>query len=218
MTMRSFSYHAGDGAAMPDLANRRKAALDELTREEIREAANRVIAAHSISGLTMSLVAEEAGLAKGTLYNYFEDKNDLVFYVLVKAFEPLIEKLEEVADADMPPVEHLTSAAHAFMSGFAGRQPLIAMAMQARTVIDPARVMPVMKRMRERTERSCTRIIKRGMDQGAFRAGDPTSVARLFLAAINGLLHPRVFAPSQRSLDDEVDELMDVFLHGIAVR
>jgi AcrR family transcriptional regulator len=203
---------------MPDLADRRKAALDELTREEIREAANRVIASHGISGLTMSMVAEEAGLAKGTLYNYFEDKNDLVFYVLVKAFEPLIEKLEEVADADMPPVEHLTSAAHAFMSGFVGRQSLIAMAMQGRTVIDPARVMPVMKRMRERTERSCTRIIKRGMDQGVFRPGDPTSVARLFLAAINGLLHPRVFAPSQRSLDDEVDELMDVFLNGIAAR
>ena len=134
----------------------------------------------------------------------------------MKAFEPIADQMEEVADSDVPPVEQLARAAQTVLSGFAGQQHLIIMAVQSRTAVDPARAMPEMQRMRARMERSCTRIVKRGMDLGAFRAGDAAAVARLFLAAVNGLVHPRVFVSAESSVEDEARGLMDVFLHGIA--
>jgi AcrR family transcriptional regulator len=201
---------------MPDLADKRKAALDELTREEIRKAANRVIAAHGMVGMTVALVAEEAGLAKGTLYNYFEDKNDLIFYVIMKSFEPLVDRLEEVADADLPPVEQLARAVQTVLGGFAGQQHLITMAVQSRATVDPAKAMPEMQKMRARMERAFARIIKRGMDRGAYRPGDPDAVARLLIAAVNGLVHPRVFRATEGSVEEEAAHLVDVFLNGIA--
>jgi AcrR family transcriptional regulator len=203
---------------MPDLADKRKAALDELTREEICTAATRVISEHGMVGMTMSMVADEAGLAKGTLYNYFQDKNDLIFHVLLKAFEPMADRMEEIADADVPPAEQLARAATAILGSLAGHQHLITMAVQSRTTVDPVRAMPAMMKMRTRLERAFTRVVKRGMDQGSFRAGDPAGIGRLFLATINGLIHPRIFVAPERSVEDEVRELMDVFLNGIATR
>jgi len=227
MTERSSGRESGqlvarDGPqgsfAVADLADKRKAALDELTREEIRNAAARVIAAHGMTGMTMSMVAEEAGLAKGTLYNYFEDKNDLIFHVIIGAFEPLVEQIDGLVAADIPPVEQLTQVARAMLSGFADKQQLIDMAVQSRTTVDPAKVMPEMRRLRARMERAFTLIFKRGMELGAFRPGDPTGTARVFLATINGLIHPRVFLAPERDIDEEVAELVDILMNGIASR
>ncbi|HEX2163924.1 MAG TPA: helix-turn-helix domain-containing protein, partial [Thermoanaerobaculia bacterium] len=52
--------------------------LAELRIETIREAAGRVVARHGLAGATMDAIAEEAGVAKGTLYLYFKSREELI--------------------------------------------------------------------------------------------------------------------------------------------
>lgn len=45
-------------------------------RDEIIRAAKELIAEHGFHGAPMARVAEEAGVAAGTIYRYFESKDD----------------------------------------------------------------------------------------------------------------------------------------------
>jgi AcrR family transcriptional regulator len=47
-------------------------------RDEIIRAAMELVAAHGFHGAPMALVAERAGVAAGTIYRYFESKDDLI--------------------------------------------------------------------------------------------------------------------------------------------
>jgi AcrR family transcriptional regulator len=46
-------------------------------REEILTAAGKVFGAHEYASATMEAVAAEAGISKGSIYNYFKNKHDL---------------------------------------------------------------------------------------------------------------------------------------------
>ncbi|HMY55340.1 MAG TPA: TetR/AcrR family transcriptional regulator [Candidatus Obscuribacter sp.] len=52
-------------------------ALGMKRREDILEAATRLFAHRGFRNTDLKMVADELGVAKGTIYNYFESKNDL---------------------------------------------------------------------------------------------------------------------------------------------
>jgi AcrR family transcriptional regulator len=68
----------------------------ERSREEIIDAAKRVIAKHGVGGTTLDAVASEIGLTKAALYYYFPSK-DALFFELV--YEALARNAQSVADA-----------------------------------------------------------------------------------------------------------------------
>ncbi|GBQ62303.1 TetR family transcriptional regulator [Ameyamaea chiangmaiensis NBRC 103196] len=57
----------------PD-ASTERAGSSPVKRQQIIDGANRVFARHGFEGASMSQIAREAGVSKGTLYNYFESK------------------------------------------------------------------------------------------------------------------------------------------------
>src|SRR5207244_13504998 len=62
--------------------------------QSIQDAAMRVIARKGMAAATMQEIADEAGVAKGTIYLYFRDRDDLV----EKAFESAMNELHERVD------------------------------------------------------------------------------------------------------------------------
>lgn len=68
--------------------------VQEFRIQSIQDAAMRVIAHKGIAGATMQDIAEEAGVAKGTIYLYFRDRDDLV----EKTFETAITQLHGLID------------------------------------------------------------------------------------------------------------------------
>jgi len=66
----------------------------ELQRDTFAEAAMRLIARRGLEGVTMRAVATEAGLSYGSLFHYFDSKEEL----LVHAVRTLIEKQTQWVD------------------------------------------------------------------------------------------------------------------------
>ena len=60
----------------------RREANKEDKRERIREAAFELFLEHGVGGTKLADVAERAGVAKGTLFLYASDKEDLVCMVM----------------------------------------------------------------------------------------------------------------------------------------
>jgi AcrR family transcriptional regulator len=64
------------------------------TRQQIMEAAERIIRAKGIVHATTKEIAREAGFAEGTLYKHFERKEDLLLAVLQQQLPRFIESVD----------------------------------------------------------------------------------------------------------------------------
>ena len=62
----------------------------------------RVIARKGMSAATMQDIAEEAGVAKGTIYLYFRDKETLFQELVRTMLTPLVGTIEALGAADVP--------------------------------------------------------------------------------------------------------------------
>jgi AcrR family transcriptional regulator len=78
--------------------------LKEATAQEILAAAEAELAEHGVTAAGMAAIAKRAGVAVGTLYNYFRDKEVLISTLLEERRERLKEKMEEAwtAHAELP--------------------------------------------------------------------------------------------------------------------
>ena len=56
----------------------KQAVVEEFRVQEILEATLRVITRSGISGATMQQIADDAGIAKGTIYLYFKNRDELI--------------------------------------------------------------------------------------------------------------------------------------------
>jgi AcrR family transcriptional regulator len=66
------------------------------TREQILDAATRVIRSRGLAGVTTREIAHEASCAEGTLYRHFDDKSELVLAVMRERFPVFIDVLIEL--------------------------------------------------------------------------------------------------------------------------
>ena len=63
-------------------------------REAILEAALQVFAEKTFHAASVSMIAKEAGVSKGLMYNYFESKDDLLFTLLDDITEKMLERFD----------------------------------------------------------------------------------------------------------------------------
>lgn len=76
-------------------------------KELIREAAVKVIAQEGFYNTKTFKIAEEAGVAVGTIYNYFDSKDQILEYIFNVEFTKRINLLKELKNKKMPIKEKL---------------------------------------------------------------------------------------------------------------
>ncbi len=74
---------------------------------QILKAATRVLAAGGFDALTLDQVAKETGVAKGTLFLYYRNKEELVLAVFSAMAESLGKTLASVTSSGLQPEERL---------------------------------------------------------------------------------------------------------------
>src|SRR5216683_642888 len=81
--------------------------LKEFRVSELLEATRRVIGRHGFQGATIDRVAEEAGVAKGTVYLYFTNKDDLLHAAVVEGIRQMVDEVRQKSGAIRDPVERM---------------------------------------------------------------------------------------------------------------
>jgi AcrR family transcriptional regulator len=83
----------------------------ESRRQAILQAARQVFARKGYEPATLEAVAREAGLAKGTLYLYFRNKEDLFFHTVLNTLESLQDSIREQAERQEGALQKLRAVA-----------------------------------------------------------------------------------------------------------
>ena len=95
-------------AAATKPTDRARKVSAEARRQAILKAALTVFAAHGFEAARLDDVAARAGVAKGTLYLYFQDKAALFEALVRNAVSPLLEHMRRIAAApDISPLQAL---------------------------------------------------------------------------------------------------------------
>jgi AcrR family transcriptional regulator len=187
----------------------------ELKREVLLEAALERIASEGLDSFTMEGVAEQAGVAKGTIYLYFDSKRALVEQAIAHSLEPLVLRVERIMESDAGPTEKLHRMAVANLEFFDDQRQLFRTHVQG-----PYFPQTQTGRLRERGYRTVlghiTRVVKEAIDAGHFRAVDPALAATLWLEALTAFILHRLRVDELPPIATQVETLLDVFLHGLS--
>ena len=73
--------------------------VEEFRKQTICDAAMRVVARKGINDVTVQDIADEAGVAKGTIYIYFKSRDEILATTMDGATEQLLEKLSAACES-----------------------------------------------------------------------------------------------------------------------
>ncbi|HZP58445.1 MAG TPA: helix-turn-helix domain-containing protein [Dehalococcoidia bacterium] len=168
-------------APVLDRAQRAEAAK-KMRREEILAAARRVFAERGFRGTTIADIAEEAGIALGTIYLYFPSK-EAVFGALSRRFgEIIVEAAQKVPASPTLEEDVRLRIARVFDACRENRDLVQLVVMNSDPESEVARRM---RQAEEERNRPFVAGIAAAMRRGAIRAGDPAVMARLVSGVVS---------------------------------
>ena len=94
-------------------------------KKQIMRAVEQLADGRKLSEITLDEVIKAAKIGKGTIYNYFEDKEDLFFEVALSGFDELYAILEQKVPNDVSFTEKLKNAYFHIIRLFADRRQLL---------------------------------------------------------------------------------------------
>jgi AcrR family transcriptional regulator len=100
--------------AVPKLWNETIEAHRKQVREAILSTAAALVAAHGLRSVTMSQIAEEAGIGRATLYKYFKDVEAILLAWHERQITGHLEQLAEIRDQAGDPSERLEAVLEAY--------------------------------------------------------------------------------------------------------
>ncbi len=144
----------------------RSIALED-KRKLLLDAAVRVFARNGYHGARVGDIAEEAGVAHGLLYHYFDSKEQVLQVVFRENFGELLGRFREVEQADEPAAEKLAGLAKILLRSWRNDPDLVTV--MVREVARSPQLEPQVGEVREAFA-IIERVIVQGQAEGAFRA------------------------------------------------
>ncbi|RLC27924.1 MAG: hypothetical protein DRH37_10160 [Deltaproteobacteria bacterium] len=197
-----------------DKKQERKKRLEALTRQGILGAAVGLLTRNGVQGLTMDRVAAEAGVAKGTLYVYFENKEKILEAAIDASFEPLVRECSALLDGDLAPDRKLEGFSLCHLRFFDEHRDLIRVLLfnrershSGKSRYTDIRYWTFVKRM--------AGVLDEGIGQGLFSPFDSMKVAVMFIEASIGVIMQRIHDGISGHVEKAARQITEIFMEGL---
>jgi AcrR family transcriptional regulator len=175
--------------------------------DKIADAGARLFGAQRYHEVRMEDVAAEAGVAKGTLYRYCRDKEDLHLLALVRALEHLTERLRSAVARARGPRAGLEALAGAVLAHFDENPHLMGLIQRAELEQKPGTPLP-WDQTRAEVLRLIIELFEEGRALGAFHVRDPELAGMMLLGGLRTVIRagerPRPADLSRRIVDGQL--------------
>lgn len=181
----------------------------------ILEAAVKVFAEQGFYQSTISQIAREAGVADGTIYLYFKNKDDiLVQFFNYKTKQVFDSFREEVNKADNS-FDKLRNLIRRHLEEFQNDRNM-AVLYQAETHQNSRLVEEQIKEMSKLYLDIVSEIVERGQDEGSVRKDLYVGlVKRFILGGVDEVINTWLHSDGKYDLVSMADPLVDLFIRGI---
>jgi AcrR family transcriptional regulator len=192
-------------------------------REAIISSAHSLFIAKGFTDTTMDEIAHQTELSKGTLYLYFNSKEELYVTVITEGLKILFDRLEETFDRDLTPNETIRQIGRGLYHYYIDYREYfrIFFFLEHRNV---SRLLPryLIQENIETAKRFMGRfadVVRKGVEEGRYGLVDPWKAAAAFWGAINGVLMLLEEEVYQEIIATDIEELVnytiDHYLDGL---
>ncbi|BCN31873.1 TetR/AcrR family transcriptional regulator [Anaeromicropila herbilytica] len=189
---------------------------ERLEREkDIINAAEKVFTEVGYNGASMEAIAKEAQFTRKTIYQYFTDKEDLLFTVIIRGFERLLSSLKNAVTNEnngYEKLKHLTSAYFQFYKESPNTLNLMNYIGYIKTTEENSVKRKEFNKVSEELAKEIAKVIEEGKADGSIRTDFDTM--RLTFSAefmITGFFH--MFSISGKTFTDHFSLNEDNFIN-----
>jgi TetR/AcrR family fatty acid metabolism transcriptional regulator len=192
----------------------RSAAARADRRDAILRAATDVFAGRGFFNAQVADVARAAGVAAGTVYLYFDGKDDLLISIFERTMRDAIAEGRAAVAPIRDPIEQLRAVARVHLDRM-GRDRSLAEVFQ----VELRQSTKFMERFSSTLLREYLGIIRAivvdGQKSGVFRKDvNATLAAKLFFGGLDEMATNWILSRRKYALASEADAIVDLFVHG----
>ena len=196
--------------------------VQEFRIASIQEATMRVIARKGMAAATMQEIADEAGVAKGTIYLYFRDRDELVEKTFESAMQTLNARIDEALERNEPFERKIRAIMTAKFSFFNANREFFRLYLSLRMPEGPAARQRRQKhtcapKYRDRVEKFAN-VLQDAMMRAEIRTTDPYKLALFIIEGSTAIILERLTGDVDGDEQSDVDLIADLILDGIRKR
>ncbi len=182
----------------------------ERTHQRLLTVADALFREHGFDATTVERITQGADVAKGTFFNYFETKEELLINVLVSRLE---QSLETLPDRELPAPERIRLTLHEMWKALYPYRHL------TRHLIGHNVTPPSPTPKDHRLFHVLLKMIHRGQEEGTFREDAQADVAVRFLIVhflrLCFLTCRDAEEPSTKCWEEQLEAGLDILFHGL---
>lgn len=183
--------------------------------KRILEAAVKIFADLGFHQSTISQIAREAGVADGTIYLYFKNKDDILVQFFSYKTKQVFDRFKEAVDSADIPVDKLRNLIHRHLSEFQ-RDRNMAIVYLSETRRKNRVVETQIRIMSKMYFDLVAEIIEQGQQDGTIRRELYLGlVKRFILGSVDEAVNTWLHSEGQYDLASMTDPLVDLFIRGI---
>ena len=191
--------------------------LRATVRDSLLEATERAIVEDGVEGASLASIARRAGVAVGTIYNYFGDRQELFYELFTQRKSDLVSNM----DAGMKVAGHetftaqLEAFAHLLLTDYDARREFMRVVLAS----EPLRLQMMcdkagrVRSMNNELQARVEKIMRVGVREKKVREDDVELGAILFLSILRGILLALI--DDKRKLADSAPRAVEVFCRGV---
>ncbi len=184
---------------------------------QILEAAVKVFAEQGFFQSTVAQVAKKAGVADGTIYLYFKNKDDILIQFYQYKTQQVFGKFREAVDAADNAESKLRNLVRTHLEEFQ-KDINMAIVYQAETHQHRRLAQDVIKEMSKWYRDILTEVVELGQEEGTMRRNLYMGlVMRMITGAMDGVINAWIHSDGSYDLVSMADPLVDLFINGIGM-
>jgi AcrR family transcriptional regulator len=186
----------------------------EEKRRNIALSCRELLLEHGIDNLTISQIAKSAGVGKGTIYEYFENKEDIVFEIITTFVVEYEKRFEEISLERMPLREKLFHFFNLLFENETARKHLILYKefLAISLMRESEEMLAFSEACRVKFIAILERILQEGRERGELPPGSHISASSLLLFGTGLVVDSRLRAVD---VTQEIDLFLTMLCKGV---
>ncbi len=196
----------------------KRQALTEFREAEILEAARKVFGEHGYASATVDLIAAEAGIAKGTLYLYYDSKDAIFWAALTSRFREMHAEARREMEAQASVREKIRASLRVRFAFLKSDEQFLRMYVTEFGAMCRLQGGPMQALYREVAEHMAG-VLQAGVEAGELRPLNAMAAATALMELVKGVFAMRFAGmPGQDPDFDGEQFVFDLFWNGVAAQ
>ncbi|ANU44625.1 TetR/AcrR family transcriptional regulator [Enterocloster clostridioformis] len=182
-------------------------------RLDIMKAALNLFQVKGIEKTSMREIADLAGLGKSSLYDFFQSKDEIILYAVESQVNNAITTIQKIINTNLPPEQSLMEIMKINLA-YSKEYNILFMWLATKAYFLNEEYDERIKKIRHTYQDIVQSVIEQGIKDGLFRVTDAQLASRLL---INSMLSITYTSRPTHSMEDMLNEAVNIFLHGITL-